>query len=61
MALEYIMPIDQSLTLCIFCLSIFLSKAWRFYPFVIILLGGLLANMRRWGLVYYRLLPDHAY
>ena len=61
MALEYILPIDQSLTLCIFGFSMFLSRSWRLYPFVIILLGGFLANMRRWGLVYYRLLPDHEY
>jgi len=61
LALEKMIPIDQSITLCIFCFSIFLARAWRIYPFAIILLGGLLANMRRWGLIYYRLDPDHPY
>ena len=51
----------MSSTLTIFIVSVFLNYVWGFYSFAIVLLGGLLANGRRWGLIYYRLLEDHSY
>ena len=61
MALEYIIKIDVSMTICIFIVCFFLADAWNLYPFMIIIIGGLLANVRRWGLIYYRFMPDHKY
>ncbi len=61
MALEYILEIDVSMTICIFIVCFFLAHTCNLYPFMIILIGGLLANVRRWGLIYYRFLPDHKY
>lgn len=55
------MKIDPSITICTFIVSMFLSQVWGVYSFLIILLGGVLANTRRWGLIYYRQLPDHPY
>jgi len=55
------MKVDVSSALTIFIVSVFLNYVWGFYSFVIILLGGLLANVRRWGLIYYRGLPDRIY
>lgn len=49
------------MTICIFIVSLFLSHGWSLYPFMIIIIGGFLANCRRWGLVYYRYMPDHPY
>lgn len=61
MALEYIYKIDDSMTVCIFIVCLFLAHAYNLYPFIIIIIGGFLANTRRWGLVYYRFMPDHPY
>ncbi len=49
------------MTICIFLVCLFIAHAWKVYPFMVILLGGFLANARRWGLVYYRYMPDHPY
>lgn len=49
------------MTICTFAVCFFLAHGWSIYPFMIILIGGFLANVRRWGLVYYRYMPDHKY
>ena len=61
MCLEHSIKIDDSMTICIFIVSLFLTHVWGVYSFLLILLGGVLANMRRWGLIYYRFMPDHPY
>ena len=55
------MKLDVSITICTFIVSFFLNYVWGLYSFMIILMGGILANARRWGLIYYRFLPDHSY
>lgn len=61
LSLEHCLKVDQSLTICIFIVSVFLNSVWNVHSFITILLGGLLANTRRWGLIYYRMVPDHPY
>ncbi len=61
MCVEYCIRVDLSMALCIFIVSVFLNYVVGFYSLFVILIGGLLANTRRWGLIYYRMLPDREY
>lgn len=51
----------MSTTLIIFILSAGANYVPNFYTCFIIIIAGLLANFRRWGLIYYRFLPDKVY
>lgn len=60
MALDFATVTDHAIPLTLFVLSMFLAYL-GFPSYSIVLVSGLLANFRRWGLVYFRMLEEPTY
>lgn len=61
MLLEHCMERDVGITVGIFAITVFFRIVVDIWAPLLILVGGFLANTRRWGLLYYRFYPAPDY
>lgn len=56
MIIEHNIERDVGITVGVFLITLFFRVIFDIWGPVLILIGGFLANTRRWGLLYYRYL-----